>query len=284
MAAVLGLGQGPLGTPESLSLVAELGARHTFKDGILELKGGRGWLRTRRPVLDFRLEFEFRAMTPDAEPALMVRTWIAPHEWPERGYRLRLPTSQTAPSPLLAGVKASVVTVTQGSLDLRPPGEWQRVRVVGVGRRVEVAVNDTLAGEFEIDRFGGFIFFDNGKGVVELRNMTLAESDVSAPIPPDVLRPEELKKAGGQAPRLLHDVQPVYTSQAMREKIQGRVVMEALVSADGAVEAVRVTRSLHADLDRSAVAALKAWKFGPPVMNGKAVAVVVEVEMSFTLK
>ncbi|MEX2661987.1 MAG: TonB family protein [Vicinamibacterales bacterium] len=284
IAAVLFLGQDRLGTPEAPSLVAELGARHTLTDGILALKGSRGWLRTRRPVLDFRLEFEFRAMSPDAEPGLMVRTWIGRREWPERGYRVRLPTSETASSPLFAGVNAPVVTVKQGSLNLRPSGEWQTVRVLGAGRRVQIAVNDTVAGEFEIDRLGGFLLFENRRGLVELRNIKLAESDVSVGMPANVHRSEALQKGGGRLPRVVDEIRPVYTSQAMRERIEGQVVMEALVSAGGAVEAVNVTRSLHADLDRSAVAALKAWKFDPAVMNGKPVPVVVEVEMSFTLK
>jgi TonB family protein len=70
----------------------------------------------------------------------------------------------------------------------------------------------------------------------------------------------------------------------MRAMVQGIVTLEAVVSTDGSVGSVRVTRSLHPDLDVSAVAALKAWKFRPATLNGVAVAVLAEVEMSFALR
>lgn len=43
----------------------------------------------------------------------------------------------------------------------RSTGEWQSVRVEGPGPRISLTVNDTMAGEWSIDRFGGFVMFDN---------------------------------------------------------------------------------------------------------------------------
>lgn len=91
---------------------------------------------------------------------------------------------------------------------------------------------------------------------------------------------------GIKHPRLLREVKPNYTRDAMREKVQGSVSLEAVVQADGTVGEVRVTRSLDREfgLDDEAVACVKKWRFSPGTKDGEAVPVLVEIEMSFTLK
>lgn len=118
------------------------------------------------------------------------------------------------------------------------------------------------------------------KGRVELRNIKLVAGEVNQPIPSDIPRTTQVV-AGGKAPELILEVKPVYTPEAMKADAQGVTCLEAVVSPDGSVGPVRVTRSLHPDLDISAVAALKAWKFRPATMNSNPVPTVVEVEMSF---
>jgi len=87
-------------------------------------------------------------------------------------------------------------------------------------------------------------------------------------------------------PRLIYDPRPNYTSDAMRNQIAGRVVMEIVVEPDGNVGAVRVTQSLDAvyGLDDEAVRTVKKWRFVPGMKDGVAVRVMVEVEMTFTLR
>ena len=70
----------------------------------------------------------------------------------------------------------------------------------------------------------------------------------------------------------------------MRTGKQGLVKLEALVVPDGSVGAIRILRSLDLNLDQAAVAAVRQWHFDPGLRNGDPVAVLVEVEMSFTLK
>jgi hypothetical protein len=63
-------------------------------------------------------------------------------------------------------------------------------------------------------------------------------------------------RAGGDvsAPRLIKKVNPKYTSEALLHKIQGRVVLEAIVTVDGCASQIRIVRSLDAgDLDEKAV-------------------------------
>lgn len=236
-------------------------------------------------MLDFTLEFEFRAMTPDADAGLIVRTWISDRDWPERGYRVRLPFREGDTSPLLSAVKAPLATVSEGALPLRPAGDWQKLRVVGLDQRLLLTVNGVPAGEYEVERVGGFLCFQNRRGTVALRNVIIQEG----PWPPpaaaaDIVRMEEFEKAGGEAPRPIREVRPAYTARAMRQKVEGVVEMEAVLSEAGTVESVTLTRSLHEDLDRAAVTALKSWTFRPALRDGKPVPVIVAVEMTFVLR
>src|SRR4029079_18466477 len=67
------------------------------------------------------------------------------------------------------------------------------------------------------------------------------------------------------APVVATTVEPKYTSDAIRQKIQGQVVVEAVVGADGQVIRARVKSSLDSvyGLDANAVAAAKQWTFDP---------------------
>jgi TonB family protein len=83
---------------------------------------------------------------------------------------------------------------------------------------------------------------------------------------------------------LVKEVNPQYTEDAMRRKVEGIVEMFAVVLADGTVGDVTVTRSLDEDLDRQAIRATKQWEFKPGTKDGKPVAVAVNIELTFTLK
>jgi TonB family protein len=85
---------------------------------------------------------------------------------------------------------------------------------------------------------------------------------------------------------LIAERTPEYTPAAMRAKVQGTVLLEATVVADGTVGHVRVIRSLDEQfgLDQKAIEAVRNWKFRPGTRFGKAVAVKVLIELTFTLR
>lgn len=91
---------------------------------------------------------------------------------------------------------------------------------------------------------------------------------------------------GVLAPRLIHEVKPGYTSDAMRARIQGTVRLQAIVSPEGSVSAARVIRSLDAvfGLDQEALKTVRQWRFAPGTLAGRAVPVLIEVELTFTLR
>jgi protein TonB len=92
--------------------------------------------------------------------------------------------------------------------------------------------------------------------------------------------------AGITAPRVLREVRPQYTADAMRAKVQGSVWLECIVMPDGAVGDVRVTRSLDPifGLDQEAIKAAKGWRFSPGLRLGEPVPVIITIELTFTLR
>lgn len=89
---------------------------------------------------------------------------------------------------------------------------------------------------------------------------------------------------GVSTPRLLKIVQPQYTADAMRAKVQGVVVLECIVMPDGTVGETRVKKSLPFGLDEEAIKAARQWRFSPGVRQGEPVPVVINIELSFSLR
>lgn len=87
---------------------------------------------------------------------------------------------------------------------------------------------------------------------------------------------------GVSAPVLLSQVRPLYTSEAMRLKIQGTVVLDVVVGDDGVPSVIRVVRSLDEHgLDLEAVRAVRQWRFDPGRIGGTPVAVLVRIVLEF---
>jgi len=92
--------------------------------------------------------------------------------------------------------------------------------------------------------------------------------------------------SGIELPRLLREVKPQYTADAMRAKIQGTAVLDCVVTAEGTVGECQVVRSLDSSfgLDQKAVEAARQWRFVPGKRLGQAVPVLVTIELTFTLR
>jgi len=86
---------------------------------------------------------------------------------------------------------------------------------------------------------------------------------------------------GVSTPRLIKQVNPIYTAEAMRARVQGVVVLECIVMPDGTVGEARVKRSLPFGLDEEAIKAARQWRFAPGMRQGVPVPVIIAIEMSF---
>jgi TonB family protein len=87
------------------------------------------------------------------------------------------------------------------------------------------------------------------------------------------------------APRLIKEVRPRYTNEALRLMTQGVVVLEVVVTRDGCTAQIRVLKSLdRGGLDEEAVAAVSQWQFEPGHLAGTAVDVLVTIEVTFAIR
>lgn len=81
---------------------------------------------------------------------------------------------------------------------------------------------------------------------------------------------------------LIFRVQPDYPSLARQVRVQGQVVLRAVISREGAIENLQVL-SGHPMLVKAAVDAVRQWRYRPYLLNGEPVEVETEVKVNFIL-
>jgi protein TonB len=103
--------------------------------------------------------------------------------------------------------------------------------------------------------------------------------------PPPPPPPSQPVRVGGniKTPTKVKDVKPVYPPIAQSARVQGVVIIEATIGADGSVQNARVLRSIPL-LDAAALDAVKQWQFTPTLLNGVPVPVIMTVTVQFTLQ
>jgi TonB family protein len=85
-------------------------------------------------------------------------------------------------------------------------------------------------------------------------------------------------------PRKIKDVKPVYAESLQAAGIGGTVLLGATIGTDGMVKSVDVLRSVHPELDASAVEAVKQWQFDGTLLNCTPSEVSMNVSVNFAPK
>ena len=111
-------------------------------------------------------------------------------------------------------------------------------------------------------------------------------STFGAPSPP-VVKPALPKgplhvSSGVATGQLLAPIQPVYPAIAKAARIQGTVVVQAIISKDGKIEQLRVISGLPM-LQSAATEAIQRARYRPFMLNGEPVAVETTINVVFTL-
>ena len=78
--------------------------------------------------------------------------------------------------------------------------------------------------------------------------------------------------------------QPQYTEMARKARIQGVVIVQAIIDKQGEVTNVKVLKGLPMGLDQAAVDAVKRWRFEPATLNGKPVSVYYNLTVNFRIQ
>ena len=103
------------------------------------------------------------------------------------------------------------------------------------------------------------------------------------PPAPAIERPQPVRVGGViREPRKLVHVAAEYPEIARRARVEGLVVIEAMIDERGAVVDARVLRSVPL-LDAAALTAVKEWRYTPTLLNGVPVRVLMAVTFNFKL-
>lgn len=103
------------------------------------------------------------------------------------------------------------------------------------------------------------------------------------PLPPPA-PPREPVRIGGEIhpPVLVHRVEPIYPDLALNARIEGSVILEAIIDEDGNVNSVKVLSAPRL-LDKAAVAAVEQWRYSPVMLNGRPVRCILTVVVTFKI-
>jgi protein TonB len=117
----------------------------------------------------------------------------------------------------------------------------------------------------------------------------LGPSALGEPRPPAPPAPEPKPAAqilrvgqGIREPKRISGVSPEYPALARSVKVEGVVILEAVINERGEIERVKVLKSAPL-LDAAAIAAVKDWRYTPTLLNGVPVSVLMTITVNFTL-
>ncbi len=106
------------------------------------------------------------------------------------------------------------------------------------------------------------------------------------PDAPPAPEPDRTYTVGGDVtqPVKIHTPMPSYPERARIPRIQGEVVVQAIVDKNGDVTDVKLIKGLPLGLSEAAIGAIQQWKFKPATLNGKPVAVYYNLTVNFKLQ
>jgi TonB family protein len=117
--------------------------------------------------------------------------------------------------------------------------------------------------------------------------MALVVGVVASSVPLAAMQGSRAYKVGDEGvtpPVPVSKTKAEYTPDAMRRKIEGSVILQAIVTEQGLADSIVVTQSLDDGLDAQAVEALSGWRFEPGRKDGAPVPVEISVEVRFVLR
>ncbi|MGA8273032.1 MAG: TonB family protein [Candidatus Sulfotelmatobacter sp.] len=119
----------------------------------------------------------------------------------------------------------------------------------------------------------------NGQGIIGL-----FDSGTRAVLPaPPVTIPHSIRLSHMSEGDLTHKVQPTYLALARSARIQGVVVLQAMISKLGTIENLKVL-SGHPMLAPAAIDAVRQWRYRPYILNNEPVEVETQITVKFSLE
>lgn len=201
---------------------------------------------------------------------------------------------------------AEISVLFKESLPPPPPAPRSAVKIVSVKRvvsqihdgsivipdeiphKIARIVDDSLPPQgSSVDLFGVEGGGPNGKPGGVWRSIF---GNQASPPPQPIPQKEETKPpvrvvVGGfvQQANLIYASRPIYPVLAKQARIQGEVVLDAIISKDGTVENLEL-RSGHPLLVPAAMEAVRQWRYRPTLLNREPVEVMTRITVNFSLQ
>ncbi len=239
-----------------------------FEDSLLEsggkLKGKRGAVTT----ISFILELIFLGI-------LVLLPLIFTEALPTKQLMTMLTAPPPPPPPPPPPAAAPKIVKVQSELDngqLRTP--------TAIPKKIQMIKEDEAPPPAVGGVMGGV------PGGVPGGTMGGVLGSVMSSVPmavPKAATPQRVRVSQGVSQGLLiHKVQPQYPPLARQARIQGVVVLQALIGKDGSIQNLHVV-SGHPMLTNAALEAVKEWRYKPYYLNGEPVEVETTINVNFTL-
>src|ERR1035441_9265607 len=85
------------------------------------------------------------------------------------------------------------------------------------------------------------------------------------------------------APALIHKVEPEYSEEARKSKLEGTVLLKVEITPEGKATNIKVLHALGMGLDEKAVECVTKWRFKPGMKDGEPVTLDAQIEVNFRL-
>ena len=111
-----------------------------------------------------------------------------------------------------------------------------------------------------------------------------ASRTVPAPAPQTTAAPRRIKVGGNvQAMRLVRQPRPEYPPELRAAGVEGTVVLQSVISKEGAPIELRILSTTDARLNQSALDAVAKWRYTPTLLNGEPVETLTTISIEFQL-
>ena len=195
-------------------------------------------------------------------------------EPPQDPYFTRTPVNPNAQASHI-GVVAVDITMPDKPVHTRPPYDLPlptpEFRVDPLPTRVErAALPDSLKSAAPIAR----------PVVVTASPVQMMPVSVPTPPIPQYGEPVHLSEDSARA-LVIHSVNPTYPPEALPKKLQGSVVLQAIIGRDGSVQDLKLVRGYFV-FAKAAIAAVKQWRFRPYTQNGRALETQTVITIAFS--
>lgn len=100
----------------------------------------------------------------------------------------------------------------------------------------------------------------------------------------DASRPRVTPSGELSGPVAVRKVDPKYPPTLIKERVEGEVILYAVIRRDGSVDSIQLVRGIDDQLDANAMQALAQWKFRPAERDGMPVELEAVVHIPFRFR